>query len=452
MCGPCFARTSNRFDLTLLSPEGDDEQTTCSSLAVWLKNVIVRSPREEREDDMAPAKAQQTQTLTLTHIRTGPEIRPRESRDRPEVHAQTQTQTGEVGCLVSLNGANPADGCQPQSFVHQEKNNVVYKYNEEAFLAATTAGISRPEKRELVGGNGAVANARPSCEQGDYTDYHRRDSESLAGREGRPGEECYSCEGSEPEVRPFGGVETLFEEQTPRAYLSCSRVSVAQRLEDTGFTAVEPALSTEEIADVGESIDKKDEISSSKTEDGHRRQGATHNSEDSSFEASVETGLAPVTHLGKIGVVGVGVDPPARRGDELEMSLSGTSTEKTSLAVVNHSWPPTLSERNDGHAPPYSSDELRARATEHEPVEPEQMSRDASRQDGKADHGKREDGTRTKKDTDTDTEKRKKEVDDAPKKEVEVGLLPWSAQYCTICPCSMLPVMRRQWSWRVLRD
>lgn len=359
----------------------------------------MRSPREERKSKRAPPKAQQTRTLV--HIRAGPE---RKSRNRPEAHAQTQT---EAACLVSVGDADPATGWQ--SSFHQGEGSAVC--NEEALKAAATSANSRPEGRGVVGESGAVAGARVSSGRGDQTDCQRPDTESLKRREEGFGEEFYSCEGSEQEGRPKSGAETIVDEQTQPRYLGCSRVGVGQRPR----VAASTAEVSQEMTDWGRNVDKT-EIVLSKNQESHRERGPRHNGEDSDIGGSVEAGLAPVPARGISGAVKV--DPPERRGDELE-GLSQTSIRNTSLAVVCLTSPPPSLGRRGGHAlrPPASSDALRASPMGKEIVEAEQMSQDAPQNHGDADEGKRED----KKWTETTTHTRK--MDYPPKKEVEVRLL-----------------------------
>lgn len=330
------------------------------------------------------------------HIGTGPDMR---SRNRPEAHAQTQT---DAECLVSVGCADPATGWQWQSFVQHEKGRVVY--NEEALPPVSTITDSRPEGREVVGESGVVAGSRSLSERRDEMDCRRRETESLAGREETSGEVFFSREGSEPVGRPNGGAETTFEQQTPRPYSVCGNVSVAQGPEVISSTAeVSPA--TRGRIDARRSVDTE-ETMFSKKEESHGKQG------------SVDAGLSAVRARGVGGAVKV--EPPERRGDGLE-GRPQTSPGETSPAVVINTPPPPSSGRSDGHASrlPASSDEARTSPTEQNILQAELMSRNATRQDGEAKQSEREDEKWTETKTNTDTGK----TDHAPAKEIEVCVI-----------------------------
>lgn len=359
----------------------------------------MRSPREDCKSKRAPPEAWQARLPT--HMTSGLRERP---GDRPEAHAQTQT---EEACLTNAGGTGAATCRQPLP-PHQEKSHAAC--NEGAHTAGITFASSRTETREVAAESGAVVGPHSGNARGDQkNDWSRPDTESSVEREENICDEIYSCEGSEPEGRLTDGAETVTEEQTPQTHSGCSEVSATQSPEVAESTA--GASPAQEMADLRRSADER-EISPVKF-----NESLCERSDDPGIDGGAEVCLAPVP-AGRING-GLEVEPPARGGDEPEGHLQ-TSDGRDGIVVVGHSSPPPSLRQSDDHPlrPTPSSDATRTSPTSTDNTEAEQMSQDAARKSGDADgRGREEKLWRTEMSTEP------RNIDPASKQEVEVRRL-----------------------------
>ncbi|CAN0544318.1 unnamed protein product, partial [Ectocarpus sp. 12 AP-2014] len=179
-----------------------------------------------------------------------------EARDseRPETHAQTQT---EAGCLIGEVCAGLASALAPSDAPRAE-NPSVFR-DGEAFERVNLTG---PRRAVGFGGSGPGADARwvPVGHAG-LTSLREEPKSSRCAinevsprREGHCGEEVYSCEGSESDGRSHGSVAgvDVEEKQAPgRGY--CSSVGASQRQEDGVSSAAGACVGIHENPGLAES-------------------------------------------------------------------------------------------------------------------------------------------------------------------------------------------------------